>query len=430
MSDVKQEDFELVTDALTDFFNHATQSKNFNLSELTDFMEKIFKQTGYRELSENLQNNILIMHDYAVGDFILITGVIREIRRLYPYAHITLMVHPCALSMAECCPYVDEVILYDADYKNRNDIAQFYQPALKSARELLKRRIDVCFAFTNYADSAFLMYISGAKTRIVRQFPKSSDVYESYAHFSNIVIPLSFVHNADCFMFFVECILHARVFNRELEAWFTPYDVNVAKKFLAENTLPTYALCMGSTSLRRHYPPEKYAALVEMILSDENATFVILGGGHEDLKSAKIFKKALTKNYLDNIIDLTNKLTYRQSAALLSLCDMYIGNDTGVMHAAAAVKCPVLTPNCCGADLPHQELRIVQCCSPYRVPSVVVQPAHALPECDANKPYDTFGCREKIPHCITQIEPQTLFKGFKILQERISQNLFEPIYIS
>ena len=167
-----------------------------------------------------------------------------------------------------------------------------------------------------------------------------------------------------------------------------------------------------------------------MILSEENATFVILGGGRADLNSAKIFKKALDKNYRDNVIDLTDKLTYRQSAALLSFCNMYIGNDTGVMHAATAFKCPVLTPNCCGADLPHQELRIVQGCSPYRVPSVIVQPASALPECDANQPYDTFGCRSKVPHCITQIEPQTLFNGFKLLQERILQNLFAPIYIS
>jgi len=428
LSDVKQEDMELVTNALTDFFNHASQAKNFTLSELKNFMEKIFKQAGYREISDDVRNNILIIHDYAVGDFILITGVIREIRRLYPYAHITLMVHPHSLSMAECCPYVDEVILYDAKYTDRNNIAQFYLTAVESARELLTRRIDVCYAFTNYADSAFLMYISGAKTRIVRQFPKSSDVYDAYAQFSNIVIPLSFVHNADCFMFFVECILHARVFNRELEAWFTPYDLNVAKKFLGDVSLPTYALCMGSTSLRRHYPPEKYAALVEMILAEENVNFVILGG-HEDLKSAKIFKKALPKNYSGSIIDLTDKLTYRQSAALLSLCDVYIGNDTGVMHAAAAVKCPVLTPNCCGADLPHQELRIVQGCSPYRVPCVIVQPAHALPECDAEKPYDTFGCRAKIPHCITQIEPQTLFKGYQLLKERCAQNLMEPLYI-
>ena len=165
-----------------------------------------------------------------------------------------------------------------------------------------------------------------------------------------------------------------------------------------------------------------------MILAEENVNFVILGG-RDDLKSAKIFKKALPKNYSGSIIDLTDKLTYRQSAALLSLCDVYIGNDTGIMHAAAAVKCPVLTPNCCGADLPHQELRIVQGCSPYRVPSVIVQPARALPECDAEKPYDTFGCRAKIPHCITQIEPQTLFKGYQLLKERCAQNLMEPLYI-
>lgn len=426
MADVKKKDIELVTNALEDFFKYSLQIKNFNVTDFKNFMENIFGKASYREFIENNQSNILIMHDYGVGDFIMITGAVREIRRLYPAAHITLTVRENSLSVAECCPYVDEIILNERQFENTGDIADFYEWDVNLARKLLCRRFDVCYAFTNYDDSALLMYMSGAKTRIARKIKKSA----LYSELATFPIPAIFAHNADCFMFFIECVIHSRVANRELEVWYTPLDFGVARSFISEIDIPIYALCMGGTAPKRHYPPEKYAVLAEMILSNEDAVIAIVGGGQADLNSAQIFKNSLPENCRKKIIDLTDKLTYRQSAALLSFSNMYIGNDTGTMHIAAAVNCPVLEPNCCGANLPYQELRIVQSCSPYHVPGVVVQPKYALPECAENEVYETFGCRADTPHCITQIEPETLYEGFKILKKRVEEKIIETLYIN
>lgn len=188
----------------------------------------------------------------------------------------------------------------------------------------------------------------------------------------------------------------------------------------------------------KHYPPEKYARLLELILQEEpSAMFVILGGGQWDLQSAEIIKNVAPKIYEEKVIDLTNKLTYRQSAAVLSFCDMYIGNDTSTMHMAAAVKCPVLSPNAFAEDLPKNlDDDIIYLYSPYNVPAVVVRPEHSLPECmeahvkgQAKYVPLNYGCTANAPHCITQIAPETLFKGFHLLKERIAQGNCEPLYI-
>ena len=68
--------------------------------------------------------------------------------------------------------------------------------------------------------------------------------------------------------------------------------------------------------------------------------------------------------------------------------------------------------------------------SPYKVPAVVVQPKHALPECAVNEPYNAYGCRSDKPHCITQITPETLFKGFKLLKEKVAKKIIDTTYIS
>ena len=189
----------------------------------------------------------------------------------------------------------------------------------------------------------------------------------------------------------------------------------------------------------KRYPPEKYARLLEMILDEEpSAMFVILGGGQWDLQSAEIIKDVAPKIYEENVIDLTNKLTYRQSAAVLSLCDMYIGNDTGTMHLAAAVKCPTLTPYYFAEDLPKisPDDDIIRFFFSRDVPNVFVRPEHALPECmeahvkgQAKYVSSNYGCTANVPHCITQIAPETLFKGFHLLKERIAQGNCEPLYI-
>ena len=126
---------------------------------------------------------------------------------------------------------------------------------------------------------------------------------------------------------------------------------------------------------------------------------------------------------------MTNKIDYRQSAAVLSFCDIHIGNDTGTAHVATAVGCPVLQPNCFAADISTSYYDTPRRWYPYGVPSVIVQPEHALSECKELKFYDPYGCKANFLHCITQIKPETLFKGFQLLKKHIAKKINEPLYI-
>ena len=368
------------------------------------------------------------------------SGFIREVRRIYPAARITLLVRSASASLAENCPYVDEVIVDPQSYRPV-DIIQFYKTNVQTASLLLEQRFDICFACALHPKTFLLMYMSGAKIRVTAikqesydEFNKSSDFAALSMHLATHIFPYSDYgnHMADRFFSLLENFLHLPITNRKTEVWYTPADVAVAKSHLKNAGNPLYALCMGGSGQRKHYPPEKYAKLLEMILRKEpTATFVILGGGQDDLKSAEILKNAAPQIYEEHIIDLTNKINYRQTAAIMSFCDTYIGNDTGSMHVAAAVYCPVLTSNCFAADLPIRSTDIPRRFYPYGVPSVIVQPKHALPECRPINGYDSYGCKvEPVPHCIAQIESETLFKGFKLLKKRIAAGINEPLYMS
>ena len=418
------------------FFDHIVQKQNLDLNEFVNFMEPIFKTAGYRDTANFGGGNILILTEVSIGDFIVATPAIREIRRIYPYANIIMVVHPRAVEIAECCPYVNELIMNPQKHESYN-LLEFYKANLGGVPRLLKQKFDICFSFSIHPHTPLLMYMSGAKIRISSIDDENMEIFNQSKGLTQYLMKLSThlfpyntygYHRVDRFLSLIENLLCLPIINRKTEVWGTPDDVEFAKKCLNGISEPIYSLNMGGIGHKKHYPPEKYARLLEMILAEEpNATFVILGGGQDDLNSAEIIKTVAPKIYENNVIDLTDKTNFRQSATILGLCNMYIGNDAGTMHAAAAVSCPVLTPNCFPADLPISSNDIPQIWYPYGVPSVIVQPEHALPECkDFHHP---FGCMANFPHCITQIEPETIFRGFHILKERIALKINEPLYI-
>ena len=439
MEEDKSVNFNAVTDAFNAYGEKFVREKNFDVRDFINFMEEKFTAAGYRtapKIGEKL--NLLIIHDAGIGDFVLQSGAIREIRRLYPAAHITLVVNSGSVALAECCPYVNEIISLEPSQKHFDEM---YKACLKTAQKIFKRGINICYAFIHRAWTPFLMYMSGARIRIAHHVKDIDDAYlmskkspllQSLKFFATDFVPM-FVygnHMTDVFFSPLDYALKAPVANRELELWYTPLDYFNAQNILANVSTPRYAFSMGGNEFMKHYPPEKYAELIKMILAAENVTFVIFGAGEPDLKSAQILRQSLGEEiFSKHVIDLTNKINFRLGAAVTGLCDMYIGNDTSAMHIAAAAKLPVLTPNCFAVDLPQNKFDYVRFFSPYHVPSVVVQPKHALDECKVAEPYDSMGCRVKTPHCITQIEPQTLFQGYKILKSRIADKKSNPLFI-
>ena len=445
MSEVKPADIKLVTDALGQYLNHVIQTKNIDLREFVNLMEPVFKKAGYREPKTSADGcNILITHDSGTGDFITHSGVIREIRRLYPTAHITLVVVPSGFQFAECCPYVDEVIRNPNPPHNlqSNFIQNYLLDMQFLYANLLKTRFDICYSFPRYASTPILMYMSGSRIRISHiilernpdlgySVPQMSIPYTSNLS-THVVPPYKFGnHCVDANFALVDNFLHVPVANRELEVWYTPAEFSIAKNLVSNFPRPLYALSIGGSGAKRRYPAEKFAALVKMILSeDPTATFINLGGGQNDAISAQILYQQLGAEIFNkHIVNLVGRSNFRIDAAIMSFCDMYIGNNTGPMWLACATKCPVLVAECFPKDLDTGHLDIPRLYGPYKVPAVSVQPKHALPECKINKPYHPYGCRANIPHCITQIQPETLFKGFKLLKEKIAKKIIDTTYI-
>ena len=438
---VAARDIDLVLDGLQKYFRQMLDAQQFNAVDMKNLMEPIFDRAGYRQRPPSDSDiNILILNNGGVGDFVLNSAAIRELRRIYPTAHITLVFFARALDLAEVCPYVDEVIPNEQRFAF-NSPPMIYQWDMTVARQLLRRRYDVAYSFVSQGSTVLLSYMSGAKVRISHKYGVDDRAIGApidlplhiAAPLLTIEVPRNFgggTHEVDDYLGLLDYTLHAPIVNREIEVWYTPLDRATAENLLANaGGERFYALCMGGSAPRKQWQPERYAQLVMKILEREpDVKFVILGGGPMDEYSAAIFKQNLDHSSLERIIDLTNRIKYRQSAALLRLCEMYIGNDTGTMHLAAAMKIPVLNPNCFPADNLMSEDSTPRVFSPYRVPTTIVQPKHALNECRNAKAH--FGCTHNDRHCIAQIAVDRMLEGYNRLKKRIAENNCAPLFIS
>ena len=141
-------------------------------------------------------------------------------------------------------------------------------------------------------------------------------------------------------------------------------------------------------------------------------TFIIIGSNNEvqdGLHLERVFKE-------NNIsyINLVNKLTIRQVISTISQSQLYIGNDTFTLHAAAVFNKQIIGLYMEAKDktLLSGYLSSIQRFAPYNYSNIqILQPEHALGDCQNINIHG--GCASNEAHCITSITSQQIIEAYK-----------------
>lgn len=104
--------------------------------------------------------------------------------------------------------------------------------------------------------------------------------------------------------------------------------------FLRENGKRLIAVAPGSKWESKIWKEERFAEMVGKLIAEKNV-FPIVFGGYED----KVKGNRLIKHWKRGA-NAAGELALRPAAAAIAKCQLYVGNDTGTMHLAAAVKTP------------------------------------------------------------------------------------------
>ena len=74
------------------------------VSELMFAAEDAFKLFDYCDTTPCSVENILVVRTDEIGDMILTSGFVRELRKNFPHARITLICAPLTYPTVELCP--------------------------------------------------------------------------------------------------------------------------------------------------------------------------------------------------------------------------------------------------------------------------------------------------------------------------------------
>ena len=415
-----------VHEAFERYFHILRASGRFQPQKLYDALEPSFLENGFRERSEQV-TDILIICLGVMGDLILTSGVFREVRRNYPDAHITAIVNDAVLALMKFCPYCDEVFVFDrwALQKSVSECFERMEPLCETS--LRCRKFDRCL-LPQWGDdkrtSVLLAYMSGARERIgysdtsIRAYVKCDTIDTSFeAAFltRTITNPPEIVHEAARNFYLLES-LGMEVKDDSTEIWLEEGTVKAASERLL-SLMPDHCLVVvlgiGAGRPERKYPVKQYLEAVKLIAKryGKDIRFVILGGQSE-AADGEYLARNLPE---DAVINLVKKTTLCESLAIISLASLYLGNDTGLMHAAAAVGTPIVALYREAVDKENVAPGLVSeyaRFAPWKARAIVLRPKHALGEC-ANKMLVYGGCDEPFPHCITQITPAEIAAAFE-----------------
>jgi len=280
-----------------------------------------------------MYKNILLIKMSSLGDVIHTLPFAYELRKLYPDAKITWLVHP---QFGGFIPtqIVDEVIYFDKVEFTKiswlDKIAEFWQ----MRKTLHSRHFDLVIDLQGLFKSAVLAAISGCKNRIGYCEMREGSSFVS----KPIVGPHVNDHVIERYL---DVARHLGAEVKDVVFPLPDLDEEMAKVSvtLAENGCDGDYIVMvpGARWETKCWPEEHYAELAKKIVAEGKC--VVLAGGNDDRQKGQEIMKLANS---DKVIDLTGCTTLKELVALIKKCQVYISADTGPLHFAAALKKPLV----------------------------------------------------------------------------------------
>ena len=254
---------------------------------------------------------ILVFSFSFIGDAVLSTAVIQPVRRHFPDAHITFLVGPRAFDLLATDPNIDAALIYD----NQGEHAG-WKGRLRLIKTLRLEKFDLV---VNLRDSLMARCISAEHWGMARG-DSNRHAVTRYLE----VLQRQGVDTTDA--------------SPRLQL--TEAEYADARHFLDEAGRTSEQLLIGihpgGNWEYKLWDGKNYATAASILAEKRNATILLFAGPNERELQTQVAEIMDVPPILVQTDDL------RHLTALISACDVYIGNDTGPMHIASAVGTPVI----------------------------------------------------------------------------------------
>lgn len=386
------------------------QLRNDSL-KLTDDILKEFSYTPecVCDSIEKLRRILLVRLD-GIGDAVLFSAFIRELKKNYKDSRIDLVIAPYLMDVYRHCPYIDSLIVFDWKRIYKATIRGRFKCIERFCKEKLRmRNYDVCIVprwDTDEYSASIISFLSGANTRIGYSESVNkckADLNGGYDKmYTQVLYKDDVMHEVERNLFILD-VLGLKDTDNKLEVWPDPVSINSIKKKLCDEELNKnayVALGIYAGSKKRIWDYRNYIELVKRMSDADSGIRFILLGGTDAVQTAGLIEEACS----NRVLNLAGKLSLEESIAVFQFTEAYIGNDTGLMHIAAATGNSVYEISCFPRDGDDSSSNSVKRFRPWQAKGIVFQPERCLDGCEGE-------CKKDYAHCINQITCEEVFKS-------------------
>lgn len=279
--------------------------------------------------------NILVIALSGIGDAIMFTPTLDKLKVEFPNANIDVLVmFKGVKDIFEKLPQITKV--HYMDFLNGSKFQ-----SLKFVLQIRKKYdISINVYPSNRKEYNLISWLIGAKYRLAAEYIRMD--FANLGFLNNVRIREDDnVHNVVTNFRLVEKLSNnQKIEIPPLKIILSEDDLNFANNFLKEQNISESELVigfhMGTAILKNHinrrWAPEKFAKLAELLINNFNAKILLFGASDEQK-----LKNTVINHVSKNAISVDAK-RLTNSAAVMNRCNLFVTNDSGLMHIAAALQ--------------------------------------------------------------------------------------------
>jgi lipopolysaccharide heptosyltransferase II len=271
-----------------------------------------------------------------VGDSILTLPALEALRQARPEAEITLAVRPWVSELFENSSAVDHIQIYDRSLQH-----QGWRGRSRFISELSRKRFDMAILFPNSFESAYLAWKADIPVRIGYATDGRSLLLTR-----RLSIPREILLQHQT-RYYLEILRQAGFITALPPVPRVSLEISGAHLQRARQLLSAKGVLEGKLLVglnpgafygtAKRWLPDRYATLADRFVDASGADVLIFGSAGERTMADSIAREMRHPAKI-----FSGETTLGDLAALLKCCSLFVTNDSGPMHLAAAVGTPTL----------------------------------------------------------------------------------------
>ncbi len=277
--------------------------------------------------------NIIVRMPNWIGDLVMATPILSDLRKAYPDARITAMCRSPICELLKEDPEIDELFCFSktSSFGRRAERRNIIE-------KLRKGNYDLGILLTHSFSSAWWFWLGKVQYRLgyecngrrllltdSLEFPQNIQNQHLVVTYKSLLQPLGIPFS-----------------ETPPRLYLSPKEMNDARILLRQQGIPDGAPIVGinpgaTYGSAKCWLPERFREVTERLLRDKDIYIVYFG----DVATAPLVKE-ICAGLPPRVINLAGLTSLRELSSLISHCDVLLTNDSGPMHIADAIGTPIV----------------------------------------------------------------------------------------